>query len=379
MKVLWISERFPPDRGGVAVSAAREARLVAPNVDRIDVVRLVSELPPGQVSVEDRDGLSLHRVGRSEALDESLQLLAQASAHLLAAHRHDLVHGFGAVHAGYVATTVAREAGVPSVVSLRGNDVERAMFNGSRFPFLLWTLREAHSIIAVSAALLARARAVGGDRERMHVVRNGVDSTLFRPDGPVAPEPAPLAGAPRPWIAFAGEMRMKKGLPILLDLAARLRTGTVVLLGGVRDEERATVAAWRRRAPEAGPRLRELEYERDPARLASTYRMADLFAFPSLWDGLPNALLEAMACGKAVVASAVGGIPEVIEPGRSGLLVPPDRLDRFADEVISLASAPPEERERLGRGARERVERDFGLAAEAEGLLAVYRSCVARR
>jgi glycosyltransferase involved in cell wall biosynthesis len=96
----------------------------------------------------------------------------------------------------------------------------------------------------------------------------------------------------------------------------------------------------------------------------------DLAVFPSLWDGTPNALLEAMACGRPVLAAAVGGIRDVVEDGRSGRRLEPAALGGFAASALALAEAP--EREALGRGARERVEAAFSLEAERKALLEAY-------
>jgi hypothetical protein len=123
MKALWIADRLPPDRGGVAVAAERQLRALAPKLERLDVLRLAADLPPGRAEAVDRGGWTLYRVGRAREGDESLQLLAQTAANLLGARGHDLVHGFGAVHAGYVAVMAARQATVPSAVSLPGNDL----------------------------------------------------------------------------------------------------------------------------------------------------------------------------------------------------------------------------------------------------------------
>src|SRR4029077_8819912 len=197
-----------------------------------------------RVDLEETGRLRVLRVQRAPEPDESLQLLVRTAQNLVARERCTLVHGFGAVHAGYVAAWVSRLAGVPSVVSLRGNDVDRAMFHGPRLPFLTWTLEHADTLLGVSAELLDRVRALTGRRRGLRRVPNGVDTAVFRPDAPAPGEIEALAGAPRPWVAVSGEARLKKGLPILLDLAARMAAsdaGSVVLLGGVRGEARPLV------------------------------------------------------------------------------------------------------------------------------------------
>ena len=371
--MLWITERFPPERGGVATSAARQVAALAPYLERLDVLRLTDDLPPGVTELQTMGPTTVYRVGRAPAADESLQLLARTASNLQARHAHGIVHGFSAVHAGYVATTVARAAGVASVVSLRGNDVDRAMFHGPRLPFLLWTLEHADGLLGVSRALLETARVLCGRTGGLHHTPNGVDASIFRPDAAPGGRAETLS---RPAIAFSGEARLKKGLPILLNLAERLaieRRGTVVLLGGVRHDERDALVRWRRRAGDASARLREVPYTSEPKDLAALYATMDLCVFPSLWDGMPNAALEAMAAARPVIATAAGGFPDVIRDGESGFLVPADRLDTFADEVLRVLARAPADLARIGAAARERVLRAFTVEGERDAILAVYR------
>jgi glycosyltransferase involved in cell wall biosynthesis len=319
-------------------------------------------------------------VGRAPASDESLQLLLQCAGNLITAHAHHLVHGFYAVSAGYVATVAASLAGRKSAVSLRGNDLDRAMFHGPRLPLLLWTLANAGALIGVSAEILAKARALSGRAHGLHQVGNAVDAAFFTP-GETPPEAlGDAADAPRPWIAFSGEARLKKGLPLLLELAERLAVlerGTLFWIGGVREEERDGVRLWRRRAPPAAARVREIAYVADRARLRDLYRAMDLFVFPSLWEGLPNALLETMACGKPVLATAVGASPEVVRHGDSGFLLGSDRLDGFAAEALRVLELPAEALRLVGEAARARVARDFKPEAERDGILRVWEGLLA--
>ncbi|MFN7951696.1 MAG: glycosyltransferase [bacterium] len=381
MRVLWISERFPPDRGGAAVSAGRQVAALAPHCERLDVLGLTAELPAGRVDVGEGDGYRRARVGRSADDAESLQLLAATAENLLRAARYDLVHGFFAVPAGHVATCVARTAGRPVCVSLRGNDVDRALFHGPRFAWLSFVLAHADAIVGVSHEILAKARAVSGRSEGFHRIANGVDVLRFAPgaggvDGAI---PTLLAAAPRPWVAFSGELRLKKGLPVLEAVATALaaeRRGTLVCLGGLRADA-ARDEPWTRLSAAARERIVVLPFERDPARLARLYGAMDLFVFPSLWDGLPNAVLEAMACARPVLATRVGGIGDAIEDGVSGFLVDPAGLDAFPERALELLAEDPARLAQVGVAARERVARAFTVEAERDAHLAVWRGLLA--
>jgi glycosyltransferase involved in cell wall biosynthesis len=372
VRILFISERFPPDRGGAAVSAARQAHLLAGATDGVDVLLLTAGLPPARVDVDESGPGRVFRVGRAPNADESLQILYQTALNLAQAHGHDVLLGFYAVHAGYVATLAARALRRRSVVSLRGNDVDRAMFHGPRLPFLLWTLEHADALVGVSLEILGKVTALTGRAAGLHRVPNSVDLHVFSPDG----EQPTIADASRPFFGFFGELRLKKGLPVLQDLAARLARegrGTLFWVGGVREDERAGVEAWRRAAPGAAARVREIAYERDPKSLAAWYRAMDVVLFPSLWEGMPNALLEAMACGRAALATAIGACPEVLADGVDGFLIPPARLDAFAETAWGLAASPDRLAE-VGRAARARAARELTAEVERAALLAALEA-----
>jgi glycosyltransferase involved in cell wall biosynthesis len=113
----------------------------------------------------------------------------------------------------------------------------------------------------------------------------------------------------------------------------------------------------------------------DPVRMLWAL---DVFAFPSLHEGLGIAMLEAMACSLAVVASRAGGITDAVEDGRSGILVAPANASGLAAAIARLA-AERRTRETLGESARRRVIERFSISAMARDTLALYRVCLGRR
>jgi glycosyltransferase involved in cell wall biosynthesis len=380
MRALWIVERFPPQKGGVARAAGRQVAALAGELERLDVLQLSSELPPGRLEVEDFHAASLHRLGRAPRDEESLRLLLQVGLELGRAAGSQLVHGFYATHAGHVAALLGRWLERPSAVSLRGNDVELGMFQGSRAAPLRFALESATVLLGVSREILDAVRAWTGRCSGLHFVPNGVDAELFCPgevSGGVLEE---LGGAPRPWLGFSGQLRFKKGLSVLLELAEGLAArdaGTLFAIGGGRSDERETLLRWRAARPAASRRLLELPYRDDPVRLVSLYRAMDLMLFPSLWDGMPNALLEAMACGRPVVAAAAGGIRDAVADGETGILVPLTQLDQFPEVVERVLAQPGPALAALGRRAREHVREHLPAAAELTATLEVYRSLLA--
>lgn len=365
----------------MANAAARQAAALASSAERVDVVNLTGDLPAGWVETTVEAGVHVHRIGRSDRNDESLYLAFDAASRLAAEVGSDVVQGFYAHPAGTLAVLVGRRVGRPVIVSLRGNDVDLGMFHDAKASTLAWTLREADALTSVSSDLLDKTRWLTGRSRNAFVLHNGVDVDAFSPGEPDAAHLQSLRHCTRPWIGFSGELRFKKGLPLLQELAQRLAAagaGTVIALGAARRDARAGLEAWRAAEPRAAAHLVEVPYVRDRERLLSWYRAMDLFVFPSFWEGLPNALLESMACGRPVVASTAGAIGEVIEDGISGWLVAPGDVEAFVGRVAD-ATADPASCARIGEGARRRIVEAFSTDTERRALLDVYRQVLEAR
>jgi len=367
MRVLLVAERFRPQPGGVAVAAERNARNLAPALERLEVLHMVDHLPPGASETREEEGYVVHCLGRAAREEDSLGLLEMAALGLARRMGAQILHGFYARSAGFVATLAGRQLGIPSVVSLRGNDLDRGVFD--RTGMLHWTLTHSDRILVVSRALGLKVEAFASRHDAVFTP-NAVDGNLFRP------VPAASDLGPEPVVLFSGEMRFKKGLFPLLDAAARLAPHPLrlVLAGGVRREAREAFRAFRKDHPRA--RVLELPQTADPRRLAALYCRAELVVLPALWEGMPNALLEAMACARPVLATAVGGIRDLVVDGTTGWLFPPEELHLLDQHILRALSRPAGAREGLGRAAREQVLAHFTPGAERDRLLDVYRSAI---
>jgi glycosyltransferase involved in cell wall biosynthesis len=206
------------------------------------------------------------------------------------------------------------------------------------------------------------------------VLHCGVDTQRFRPRSAMAP-----AARPVPRLLCVGSLHEVKGQQHLIEACRLLRARGLELAVQLVGEgpDRAALA---RQINEAGLGDRiELTGTRTSVELAELLRGADLVATPSVpsrdgrREGIPVALMEAMATGLPVVASRLSGIPELVEHDKSGLLVEPGDVDGLAD-AIELLCSEPALRKRLGRAAREKVLSEFDLNANAAALAELFTS-----
>jgi len=175
-------------------------------------------------------------------------------------------------------------------------------------------------------------------------------------------------------IGYAGELREKKGLRTLLYAYAQVnkkQPTAQLIVGEVRaGEDKKIFDEFKSSNPDFRIIVTKTISHKD---MSAYYALMDVFVHPSLRDGMPNALLEAMACEKAVVATPVGGIKDVIEDGKNGMLVNVNDADGLAQSITQLISQP-ENRRVISKSARETVVRRFTPQKELKANLQVYQS-----
>ncbi|MEW5872309.1 MAG: glycosyltransferase [Chloroflexota bacterium] len=376
-----MSEKFPPQEGGLAVSAARLAHLLAAHGESVQVFSLSGELAPGERQVQTLQGLQVHLLGARRRTDDTLADWFDMLAEQHAAAPFDVLHAYYVTQAGFLAVYAGGYLGLPSVVSARGNDLERAIFDPGKAAHTLYALQHASAITTNARHLARKAQALAPGRQ-VSVIPNGVEAQHFQPMARDAALAAELGLGPEPVIAFVGEARAKKGLATLL-LAFRQAAQTLTLtpanaaqlwlLGGVRSgEDKELFKVFRKQNPDLHVHVTPyLPQERLPA----CYSLVDLLVMPSLRDGLPNALLEGMACECAILTTPVGGILDAIRDGENGRLASPGDAPALAAAMVEIL-ADAELRRRLGRAARQTVLRDFTPQQELQGNLEVYRALV---
>jgi teichuronic acid biosynthesis glycosyltransferase TuaC len=277
----------------------------------------------------------------------------------------DLVDLHYAFPDGAAGAALARGLGVPFVLSVRGSDLEVIARDGRRGA-IERTLRDAGAVIAVSRSLQRRALELGAVAERIYVVPNGVDVALFRPlDRNAARESLGLAPE-TPVVLAVARLEKVKGLDLLVAAMAALRargSSAVAHVVGEGPERRALEAAIG--SSGAGDAV-HLEGTRDPETLPTWYAAADLVCLLSHSEGCPNVILEALACGRPVVATAVGGVPDLIREGENGFLIW-KRDPQLVADGIERCLAGRWDRDAIAAGAR----RSWAVVADEQ--LGVYR------
>jgi glycosyltransferase involved in cell wall biosynthesis len=255
-------------------------------------------------------------------------------------------------------------AGVPGVIATVQLIPEFELERSSRLQLRALS-RGVDRYIAVShdiaAELVERFR---WPAAKVEVVHNAVDVERFEVAAPPGLREE-LGVGEGPMVLTLGRLDEQKGHAVLFEAATRVPDAVFVIAG--EGPERSALEGRARRMGIAG-RVRFLGHRTDIPQLLAA---ADLFALPSLYEGTSLAVLEAMAARRAVVSSAIGGTEELIEDGKSGLLVPPGDAPALGAAIGRLL-ADPALRESLAARARARVEADFTRSAMAGRVTAIY-------
>jgi glycosyltransferase involved in cell wall biosynthesis len=375
-KVCFLSDTYPPDVGGLAISTARNARLLVQAGHEVHVCVPSAPLSPGEVQETVKNGVAVHRLGPQKKIHDTLTDWFELVAGLGRELSFDLLHGFFAAYAGYLTTFAARYLDARSVVSVRGNDLDRLIFDSARAPFIFYALEQADAVTTVTRDLQRKVLALVNRQGVVHVP-NSVDAELFHPSPPDVALRDRLGLDQGYILGFVGEARAKKGLSLLLKAFAKVATKVdahLLLIGGLRPKDEEVHQLFRRRHPQLSLHL--VPYV-PQSELVDYYNLMDLVLMPSLRDGLPNVLLEAMACERTVVASDVGGLSDVIEDGQNGFLVPPRDKQALVDRTLS-ALADADGRRVLGQAARETILRDYTPQHELDNNLRLYHQLLGR-
>lgn len=242
--------------------------------------------------------------------------------------------------------------GVPQVSIAQGSDVHQYLDMPMRRRSILHLARETSSIITRSADLAKRLVKAGADSARVHPVYNGVDHDVFKvADAAVARTELRLPQEPKT-VLFVGNFLAVKGIDLLIDACARaqarLKQPLKLVLIGTGELEQSLHDQTRRLNVDT-----HFAGRHNAASVARHMQATDVVCLSSINEGVPNVLLEAMACGKPVVSTDVGGIHEVVPVGEGlGHLVPGRNAEAYAEALYQSLTAAPQT-ERLASHARQ--------------------------
>jgi starch synthase len=383
MRIGMLTREWPPEiYGGAGV-----------HVDQLVAqLRRLAEVDVHCFGAPRPDAMAHPVPGFLEGANPALQVLGvdldmvQATAGVDILHSHTWYANFAGQVGGLM-------HGVPHVITAHSLEPMRPWKEeqlGGGYRVSSWVERtaynDAQAIIAVSNGMRADVLASYPqvDPAKVHVVHNGVPTDVYHHDSDTAALEQYGIDQSRPYVLFVGRITRQKGIMHLLNAARRFDDDVVLVLCASSPD-----------TPEIGVEvanavasLRELRgddsviwIQEQAARpqLIQLFSHALAFVCPSVYEPLGIVNLEAMACETAVVASAVGGIPEVVVDGVTGTLVPftPESLTGFENsfaEAVNAMAADPSRAHAMGKAGRERAVTDFGWAAIAEQTMEVYRA-----
>ncbi len=376
-RLLFLTERFPPDIGGLARSAGRITQVITQLGIEVDVVAWSRQLQPGQIQGPEPEQIPrVYRIGLYRQWDMSLPVTLNLLDGLQAQYGYDGIWGHYLFPAGFMAAWFGQLRGIRCTVSARGNDVDRGLFPPGDFARLQWTLQAADRISAVSQDLIDKIQVLC-QREDVILLQNAVDGGLFSPTDPTSDQGTSrpvsresLGVDPDEWIlGFSGELREKKGQAHLLEALRSVRAhhpACLLVIGEIRGSQEAVLQVFAAHYPEDAQRLIVTGHLRDPEQVVQHLRLCDLYLQPSLWEGMPNALLEAMATQLCCLVSDAGGIPEVITHSQTGFILPRRQLDHLGTAIIECMEWDVSVRQRIGQAARQHVLETFNADREKQ-------------
>ncbi len=405
---------FPPDVGGVGESVKRISHLLMGLGYEVHIavfravfreeqaMAAVGDFRCPKIQTQEQNGLTVHRLYPAVRSPQAKQqdYLCDLYDRLQALHctySFDLLHSFFISEMGFLTTLLGQENDIPVINSIRGADLHKHAFSPQLFSQITWTLANSTWTTFVSRQLMHRARTLVPDiRKKSSAFWNSIDPLTFYhpspltthlPANPPANLPANLRATAQPIdigprgavIGTLGNFRDKKGLEYLFEACEMLRENDnimLLLIGDFADKERAY---WEQTLERSGFRDRTIVTGKVSRQKALAYlSYIDIVAIPSIHDGCPNALLEAMLLGKAVVGTPVDAIGEIIEEGVNGLLVEPGNSKELAEALRRLV-AQPTLRQQLGIAARQKALSQLRPEVEQQNWEKVYQKVLGQR
>lgn len=305
--------------------------------------------------------------------DETLQLAGNKIKEIQNIFSFDIFHGYY-IYSAYLAVFWAKFFNIKSVISLRGNDIDRGIFSRN-FQFILWSLNNADAVYCVSRELIKKCKIIT-KRKNIYFIPNSVNSNLFKPEEKNKELLEKFRIKDEKIIGFVGELRFKKGTSYILEAFKQVNRkipSRLFLVGGIRRDDREIFKNFIFENKDLKDKIHIVDYIDNPQKLSEYYNLMDVLVFPSLWDGMPNSILEAMSCGKLVIGSNAGGIKDIIIHNKNGFLIDTSELNRLAEGILEIFEMDEKTVNKIKRNAREYVIKNFSEEIETEKIINIYK------
>jgi len=374
LRVVMVISSFTPIIGGAERQTHQLGKaLVARGVQ----VSVLTRRYPGLPAEEQIDGLTVYRLpvmgsGRN-AMSALFYTLGIVLWLLRYRHSYDVVHAhqpLSPANAALVAKFVTRK---PTLIKVTGSGTYGSISILKALPLLrvrTWLLRQATCLLVLDQESGGELLALGFAPAQLVSIFNGVDTQRFQPSLDKAAVGAPVN------VIYVGRLAREKGVDLLLyawqrvcQVAVDPMTVHLTIAGNGPDEAKLLQLA-----AELGLQP-YLTFAGAVTNVAERLQQADIFVLSSYSEGMPNALLEAMACGLPVVSTAVGSVPHIVTDGKNGLLAQAGDATSLAQQILQLVDDSVL-RAYLGRNAAAHIQAHYSLDAAAEHHLTIYRAVV---
>ena len=368
MRLLFLTENYPPDRGGMSESCDRIVRGLARDGAQLDVVHF--DRRASATSRRTTSFGSLTRVAAEADVAHTVNLLwnrlmwgGLQPAHGRAEARPHIIVAFGGHMPLLCAPAFAAWMHLPLVTLIRGNELDAGLFDPRRRPILDDALRHSAAVCTVTTAQAEKIAALHPG-VATHVVPNGIDFELWQPTA--ADAARARLQTDRRVLGIFGHLKRKKGVPFFADALQR---------SGVADRFHLLLV---------GELEEPLEIEHtllpplDRLDLIPYYLASDLVVLPSHYDGFPNVLIEAAALARPLLASAVGGMRDLLTDGENAFLFAPGDAHSCREAIVRAAEADQLTLQRMGARAAEAARLHCDARRESATYMEVFNAITDR-
>ena len=346
MRILVLNYEFPPVGGGASKASFYMAKELVRRGHQIDVLTCRAE---GQPEFESVGGVSVYRVAsRRKSIHEAgfgaaisyLFFARQKLRQLLSEHAYDFGHIYFAIPTGLLAFQWRKMTDTPYIVSLRGSDVPNYDLNAKLVNFLHQLLkpvtrsilRNASSVVSNSESLRQLALTTFPE-QKIITITNGICSQDFEPVEMKKPDKQTIT------VLCVARLISRKAVNVILDAIAEVDSpGLRLLVAGAGPKKNALIS--QAKSLMIDDRIEFLGHITGE-ELIAVYQQADFLIHPTLTESFSMTLLEAMSCGLPVIASDIGGVPELVEHEVNGLLIAPADVSALAEAIGRLAHSEP--------------------------------------